>query len=135
MMIKPICSETDYDNTVQRVRELLNKEKNAEEKNELDVLKILLEKYERDHYFIEFPDPIDAIKFRMEQQGLTQKDMIRYIGSQSKVSEILNHKRKLSINMVRALHKGLGIPAEVLLQDAVGPQKTKDQGSVAYCSQ
>lgn len=77
----------------------------------------MINKYEEELFPIDLPDPVEAIKFRMEQQGLTRKDLIAYIGSQSKVSEVLNHKRTLSLSMIRALHEGLGIPAEVLLQE------------------
>ncbi|HEC18119.1 MAG TPA: ImmA/IrrE family metallo-endopeptidase [Gammaproteobacteria bacterium] len=85
--------------------------------DELDVLSLLLEQYEQANYPLELPDPLEAIRFRMEQQGLTQKDLIPYIGSASKVSEVLNGKRPLSITMIRRLHQGLGIPAEVLIRE------------------
>ena len=81
-------------------------------------LPLLVEQYEREHYPIALPDPVEAILFRMEQGGLTRKDLVPYIGSLSKVSEVLNRKRSLSVTMIRALHAGLGIPAEVLLQAA-----------------
>ena len=84
---------------------------------ELELLAVLVEKYEEEHYPIEYPDPVEAIKFRMEQEGLEPKDMIKYLGSQSKVSEVLNYKRSLSLAMIRELNQGLDIPAEVLLQN------------------
>ena len=74
--------------------------------------------YEDEHYAVDLPDPVEALKFRMEQQGLTQKDLIPLIGSKSKVSEVLSRKRRFSLSMIRALHRALGIPAEVLLQDS-----------------
>jgi HTH-type transcriptional regulator/antitoxin HigA len=83
---------------------------------ELELLTLLIEKYEDEHYPIDCPDPVEAIKFRMEQQGLSARDMIPYLGSQSKVSEVLNHKRPLSLAMIHALSQGLGIPAEVLVR-------------------
>ena len=85
------------------------------EENQLEVLSVLIEKYEDEHYPIEMPDPISAIKFRMEQQGLKQKDLVPFIGSQPKVSAVLNGKRELSKEMIRKLHDGLGIPLEVLM--------------------
>lgn len=83
--------------------------------DELDLLVTLVESYEIKHYPIAPPDPVDAIKFRMEQMGLTSADMVKYLGSQSRVSEILNRKRGLTLGMVKALYKGLKIPAEILL--------------------
>src|SRR5580658_5633071 len=77
---------------------------------------VLVERYEETHFPIGSPDPVDAIKFRMEQEGLRQKDLEKYFPSKSRVSEVLNHKRPLSLGMIRALHKGLGIPASVLVQ-------------------
>ncbi len=81
----------------------------------LELLALLVRDYEDKHYPIDMPDPVEAITFRMEQMGLTRKDLERYIGSRSKVSEVLSGKRRLSLSMIRALHEGLGIPAEVLL--------------------
>jgi antitoxin component HigA of HigAB toxin-antitoxin module len=83
---------------------------------EEELLVLLVEKYEAEHYPIDLPDPVEAIKFRMEQEGLEPKDLIPYLGSQSKVSEVLNYKRPLSLSMIRSLQEGLGIPAEVLIQ-------------------
>jgi HTH-type transcriptional regulator/antitoxin HigA len=87
------------------------------EEEKLEVFALLIDAYEQTHYPIDLPDPIEAIKFRMAQQDLIQKDLVPYLGSQSKVSEVLNRKRPLSLSMIRALHEGLGIPAEVLLQE------------------
>ena len=87
------------------------------EEEELELFSVLVERYEDEHYPIDLPDPVEAIKFRMEQEELSRKDMRKYLGSQSKVSEILNRKRTLSLSMIRALHDGLGIPAEVLLKE------------------
>ena len=84
-------------------------------RDELDLLCTLVESYEMAHYPIAPPDPIDAILFRMEQMGMTKTDMAKYLGSQSRVSEVLGRKRKLTLKMVKSLYKGLKIPAEILL--------------------
>ena len=87
------------------------------EADEFDVLSLLIQKYEDEHFPLELPDPLEAIRFRMAQQGLTQKDLVPMIGSPSKVSEVLNGKRPLSLSMIRRLHEGFGIPAEVLIRE------------------
>ena len=86
------------------------------EESELEVLSLLVEHYEKDRFPIDKPDPVEAIKFRMDQQGLSQKDLIPFIGSAPKVSEVLNHKRPLSLSMIRKLNTGLKIPLDILLQ-------------------
>lgn len=116
MIIKIIKNEEEYNSAIELVEELISKERSIEEDDQLELLTFLIDKYEEEQYPIELPDPIDAIKFRMEQEGLKQKDLVPYIGSKSKVSEVLAKKRPLSINMIRQLHVGLGIPAEVLIQ-------------------
>ena len=88
----------------------------TEESDELEILGMLIEKYEKEHYPIELPDPIEAIKFRMEQMGYTQNDLAEIIDSKSRASEILNRKRKLSLEMIRTLTQKLHIPSEVLIQ-------------------
>jgi len=115
MKPKIIKNKTEYEVALTRIEQLMNAHAGTDEGNELELLATLVEAYEREHYPIPLPDPITAIKFRMDQQGLKPKDLIPYIGSRSKVSEVLSRKRKLSSNMMRALHKGLGIPAEILL--------------------
>jgi len=117
-MMKPkvLKTEADYEAALAYVETLMDAAPGSPEEDELEVFAMLIQEYERVHYPIELPDPVEAIKFRMEQQGLTQKDMVPYLGSQSKVSEVLNRKRPLSLTMMRALSAGLGIPAEVLLQ-------------------
>jgi HTH-type transcriptional regulator/antitoxin HigA len=115
MNIKPIKTEQDYNSTIKRIEELWGAKKDTPEGDEFDLLVTLVESYEMKHYPIAPPDPIDAIKFRMEQMELTNADMIEYLGSQSRVSEILNRKRNLTLRMVRSLYKGLKIPAEILL--------------------
>lgn len=114
MNIKPIKSEQDYTNTLNKIGSLMDAKPNTVQMDELEVLTTLVEVYEEQHYKIEAPDPIEAIKFRMEQEGLKQKDLISIVGSKSRVSEILNKKRKLTIDMIRNLHTQLHIPIESL---------------------
>jgi HTH-type transcriptional regulator/antitoxin HigA len=118
MSIRPIHNETDYDNALNRVDELmeLNPELGTPESDELEVLVLLIEKYEEKAWAISEPDPIEAIKLRMEQMHLKQQDLIPYIGNKSKVSEVLNRKVGLSLNMIYNLAKGLHLPLEVLIQ-------------------
>lgn len=116
MKIKIIKTEKDYEIALSRIDELLDIAEDDPREEEMDLLSLLIEKYEEETFDIELPTPIEAIKFRMEQEGLNRKDLIPYIGSQSKVSEVLNGKRSLSLGMIRALNEGLGISAEVLLQ-------------------
>ena len=117
-MIKAIKTKTDYKKAVHRIYGLLQKylKSRSDEMNELDVLSVLVEKYEEEHFPIDAPDPIEAIKFRMEQMGLRQKDMVAYFGFASRVSDVLSGRRPLTIGMVKKLHDKLNIPAEVLIQ-------------------
>jgi HTH-type transcriptional regulator/antitoxin HigA len=115
MEIKPIKTEQDYNNSIRRIEELWGAKKDSPQGDELDLLVTLVESYEMRHYPIAPPDPVDAIIFRMEQMGMTKADMVQYLGSQSRVSEILNKRRKLTLGMIKALYKGLKIPAEILL--------------------
>ncbi len=115
MEIRPIKTEQDYNSALRRIEELWGAKKDTPEGDELDLLVTLVEAYEMKHYPIAPPDPVDAIKFRMEQMGLTNSDMVKYLGSQSRVSEILNKKRKLTLKMIKSLYKGLKIPADILL--------------------
>jgi len=115
MDIRPIKTEQDYNSAIKRIEELWGSKKDTQKGDELDLLVTLVESYELKHYPIAPPDPIDAIKFRMEQMGMTKEDMVKYLGSQSRVSEILNRKRNLTLKMVKSLYKGLKIPAEILL--------------------
>ena len=118
MSIKPIHNEKDYDNTLDRVDVLmdLNPALGTAESDELEVLALLIEKYEEKAWAISEPDPIEAIKVRMEQMNLKQKDLVPYIGNKSKVSEVLNRKVGLSLSMIYNLAKGLHLPLEVLIQ-------------------
>ncbi|MDQ7085747.1 MAG: DNA-binding protein [Sulfurovum sp.] len=117
MHIKPIKNEEDYTHTLSTIDSLMNAKPHTPQMDELEVLATLVEAYEEQHYKIESPDPIEAIKFRMEQEGLKQKDLISIVGSKSRVSEILNKKRKLTIEMIRNLHIQLHIPIESLFLD------------------
>ncbi len=118
MSIKPIHNETDYDQTLDRVDELMdiNPALGTALSDELEVLVLLIEKYEEKAWVISEPDPIEAIKVRMEQMHLKQKDLVPYIGNKSKVSEVLNRKVGLSLMMITSLAKGLHLPLEVLVQ-------------------
>ncbi len=117
MIPKIIKSEEDYNIALNRIEEIFDAKPGTPEFDEMELLVKLVEIYEDEKYPISSPDPISAIKFRMEQQGLKSKDLIPYIGSKSKVSEVLSGKRALSLNMIRKLNAGLGIPAEVLIQE------------------
>jgi HTH-type transcriptional regulator/antitoxin HigA len=117
MIPKIIKNETDYEAALGRIDELMDADPGTAEGDELELLVTLVEMYESKAHPIDLPDPIEAIKFRMEQMGLKQKDLIPYIGSRSKVSEVLSCQRPLSITMIRKLHEGLGIPADVLLKE------------------
>jgi HTH-type transcriptional regulator/antitoxin HigA len=116
MEIKPIKEEMDYERALHRVEELWNSPKNSPQSDELDVLVTLIEAYEREHYPIDLPGPIEAIKFRLEQQGKDLQSLIGVIGQRTRVYEVLRGDRPLSLKMIRNLHKKLGIPAEVLIQ-------------------
>lgn len=115
MNIKPIKSDEDLRSAFKRLQIVFHAQEGTPEADEMEVLVTLIEAYESKHYPISPADPVEAIKFRMEQQGLTQKDLEPYIGSSGRVSEVLNHKRRLSLQMVKRLHDGLHIPYESLL--------------------
>ncbi|PIB30939.1 DNA-binding protein [Gaetbulibacter sp. 5U11] len=117
MNIKPIKNETDYLNALERLEVIFDAKKGTKKGDELEILSILIDKYENETSPIGFPDPIEAIKFRMEQMGLKQKDLAEVVGFKSRVSEILNKKRKLTLEMIRNLNLKLHIPTEVLVQD------------------
>lgn len=118
MTAKVINTSVEYEKSLVEAERLiaLDPKPGSPESDRLELLTLLIEKYEKEHFKFALPDPIDAILFRMEEQGLLQRDLVPYIGSKSKVSEVLARKRPLTIQMIRALHDGLGIPAEVLLQ-------------------
>ena len=118
MMNKLIKTKADYKFALARVETIFNAKPGTPEGDELELLVTLIELYEEKEYPVELPDPITAIKFRMEQQEMKQKDLVPFFGSESKVSEVLSGKRALSLTMIRKLVDGLGIPAEVLLQES-----------------
>ena len=117
-MVKVIKTDAGYEAALAEIDRLLDNEIAAStpEADELELLTLLVREYESSHYPVGVPDPIEAIKFRMEQQNLSQRDLVPFIGSRSKVSEVLSGRRPLTLSMMRALHSGLGIPAKVLLQ-------------------
>jgi HTH-type transcriptional regulator/antitoxin HigA len=117
MEIKPIKTENDYNNSIKRIEALWGAKKDSIEGDELDLLCTLVESYEMHHYPIAPPDPIDAIQFRMEQMGMTKTDMAKYLGAQSRVSEVLSRKRQLTLKMVKSLYNDLKIPADILLSN------------------
>lgn len=116
MEIRPIKTEKDYEKALERLEEIFDAKSGSKEGDELEILAILIDNYENEYYQIELPDPIEAIKFRMEQMGYNQKDLAEVIGLKSRTSEILNRKRKLSLDMIRRLHEKMHIPTDVLIQ-------------------
>lgn len=114
--ISPIKTRTDYDAAMAEMRRLWGAKSGTADGDRLDVLATLLDDYEARHFPMDPPDPIEAIKFRMEQQGLTRKDLEDILGTRTRVAEVLNRRRGLSINMIRRLHEKLGISAEVLIR-------------------
>ena len=116
MNVRLIKTKADHEAALKRIDAIFDARPGTAEGDELELLLHLVEEFEDTQYPIAMPDPIDALKFRMEQQGLKQADLVPYIGSKSKVSEVLNHRRPLSLAMIRKLHSELGIPAEVLVQ-------------------
>jgi len=116
MEIKAIKTNEDYNQALQRIELIFNAKKGSPEGDELEVLGILVDQYENEHFPIGLPDPIEAIKFRMEQMGYNQTDLANIVGLKSRASEILNKKRKLSLEMIRQLHAKLHIPTDVLIQ-------------------
>src|ERR1043166_6741971 len=114
--VKPIRTRRDYESAMRAVKSLWGARAGTPEGDRLDVLATLIDAYEAEHYPMDPPDPIEAIKFRMEQQRLTRRDLAEIIGTRTRVSEGLNRKRGLSISMIRRLHERLGISAEVLIR-------------------
>jgi HTH-type transcriptional regulator/antitoxin HigA len=116
MEIKPIKTEKDYNQALERLETIFDSKLGSAEGDELEVLGILIDQYENEHFHIGLPDPIEAIKFRMEQMGYNQNDLANIVGLKSRASEILNRKRKLTLEMIRQLHERLNIPTDVLIQ-------------------
>lgn len=116
MEIKPVKSQKDYEQSLERLEMIFDATKGTPEGDELEILGLLIDTYEKEHFPMELPDPVEAIKFRMEQLGYSQADLVKVMGLKSRVSEILNRKRKLSLEMIRQLHQQLNIPSEILIQ-------------------
>jgi HTH-type transcriptional regulator/antitoxin HigA len=131
MDIKPIRDEADYERALRRVEELWNSPEGSAESDELEILATLIEAYEQEHYPIELPDPIEAIKFRLEQKGKDSSALIGVIGQRTRVYEVMQGKRPLSLNMIRNLHEKFDIPAEVLIQPARRKRKVDVRQSSA----
>ena len=116
MTLKLLKTKKDYQRALDRLEVIFDAKPTTTQGDELELLGILIEKYEQEHYPIDFPDPIEAIKFRMEQLGYNQSDLANVVGLKSRASEILNKKRKLTLDMIRQLHLTLNIPTDVLIQ-------------------
>ncbi|WP_404398497.1 type II toxin-antitoxin system HigA family antitoxin [Idiomarina loihiensis] len=117
MNIKPIKTAEDHQSALARIDELWDAEPDTVAADELDILVTLVEAYEEVQYKINAPDPVEAIKFRMDQEGLKDSDLVPFLGQRSRVSEVLNRKRRLTLPMIRRLHNGLHIPLECLVMD------------------
>jgi HTH-type transcriptional regulator / antitoxin HigA len=131
MKAKVIKNEAEHTEALARIEEIFDAKPGTPEGDELELLTLLVDRFEREVYPIELPDPVAAIKFRMEQQGLKAKDLAPYIGSPSKVSEVLSGKRSLSLTMIRKLVNKVGIPAEVLLQEP-GTESRRWPGAAGF---
>ncbi|HLZ92779.1 MAG TPA: hypothetical protein VKQ28_13785 [Candidatus Acidoferrum sp.] len=125
MEIRPIRNQRAYQAALRRLESLWDSKDGSPEFDELDVLATLVEAYEREHYPVDLPDPIEAIKFRLEQQGKDTRALVGIIGQRTRVYEVLQKKRALSLQMIRNLHDELGIPANVLIQTARGRERAK----------
>ncbi|WP_395064710.1 type II toxin-antitoxin system HigA family antitoxin [Flavobacterium sp.] len=117
MNINLIKTKSDYKQAMERLEVIFDAKKGTIEGDELELLGLLIDQYENEHFPIDLPDPIEAIKFRMEQMGYNQNDLAKIVGFKSRASEILNRKRKLSLEMIRQIHQSLNIPTDVLIQD------------------
>ena len=116
MEIEPIKNQRDYRRTLKAIESLMTAKRNTPEGDRLDILVTLVEAWEQKHYPLDLPDPVEAIKFHMDQKGLDPRDLIPFIGSRNRVHEVLNRRRPLTLKMIRRLHEGLGIPAESLIK-------------------
>jgi HTH-type transcriptional regulator / antitoxin HigA len=116
--VEPLRTEKDYRAALSQIKRLWGSRLGSPEGDRLDVLSTLVDAYETRHHPIDPPDPVEAIKFRMEQEGLTRKDLEGIIGTRTRIAEVLNRRRSLSIGMIRRLHDRLGIPAEILIRDS-----------------
>jgi HTH-type transcriptional regulator/antitoxin HigA len=116
MDITPIKNRRDYLCALKEIEALMDAKRNTPEGDRLDVLVTLVEAWEQKHYALDLPDPVEAIKYHMDQNGLQPRDLIPFIGSRNRVHEVLNRKRSLTLKMISRLHQGLGIPAESLIK-------------------
>ena len=123
MEIKPIRTKADYQATLKEIEALMHAQPGTAEGERLDVLSLLVEAYERKHFPMDLPDPVEALKFRMEQSGLGPKDLVPMIGQLNRVYEVLSRKRPLTLAMIRALHDKLGIPSELLIREPAAPYR------------
>jgi HTH-type transcriptional regulator / antitoxin HigA len=114
---KVIKTEADYQNALQRLETIFDAKKNTKEGDELELLTLLMDLYEKQHFPIDLPDPIEAIKYRMEQLNYKQKDLVEIMGVKSRVSEVLNKKRKLTLDMIRQLNQALNISTDLLIKE------------------
>ena len=121
MEIMPIKAQRDYRRVLKEIEGLMRAKRNTPQGDRLDVLVTLVEAWERKHFPVDLPDPVEAIRFQMEQSGLEPRDLVPFIGSRNRVHEVLNRKRPLTLKMIRRLHEGLGIPAESLIK--AGPDR------------
>lgn len=117
MQIRPVHTDKDYQEALSRIEQLFDARPGSTEADELEVLGLLVDEFEKKHFPIDEPDPLEAITFRMEQLGLTQNDLAKILGSRSRASEILSGKRSLSLNQIRLINKTLGIPLDVLIRE------------------
>jgi HTH-type transcriptional regulator/antitoxin HigA len=124
MDIKPIRTKANYRDALKQIEKLMNAKANSADGEKLDVLVTLVESYERKHYPLDLPDPVEAIKFEMDQRGLTVKDLETVIGKANRVYEVLSRKRPLTLQMIQRLHSRLGIPAESLIKPSLGSRSS-----------
>ena len=132
MDVKPIRNEKDLRDALVRIDQIIDAEFGTPEYDELEVLSTLVEVFEEKQYTVPPPDPIEAIKFRMDQLGLKQADVAKYFGGKNRASEVLSHKRSLNLRMIRTLHENLQIPAESLIKGQVGTNSNKPNSSVEH---
>ena len=117
MEIRPIKNTNDYNKAFERLELIFDSKQGTPEGDELEILSIFIDKFEKDNFPVDMPDPIEAVKFRMEQLNMKPKDLAKTIGFKSRVSEVLNKKRKLTLDMIRKLHKELNIPTRILIKE------------------
>ena len=129
MDIAPVKSQRDYRRVLKEIEGLMSARRNTPQGDRLDVLVTLVEAWERKHYPLDLPDPVEAIRYHMEQNGLQPRDLIPFIGSRNRVHEVLNRRRELTLHMIRRLHEGLGIPAKSLIK--VGQSRRLDDHTAA----